>query len=217
MKAISLITRKTDTCRDTFRRYYENTHCRLAIRNFPYQRYTRNYLKSDALGLDFDCISEFQMASDFDSSNIMHSRSRKLLEDDEHLFMQPEKIRVARADETILLDRTCAESPVSSSRYALLFKRCDMEQSEFCQRVEAAAQVMSWDIGTLQKLSLDMLKPLAGERFPFDAILWMQTVTACMTHLLPAGVTPGIIGAVAVHTHATSRNELQQGFVKYLP
>lgn len=179
MNAISLITRKADTSRDSFRHDYEGIHCHLAMRNFPYQRCTPNYLKADAIGLDFDCISEFKMVADFDSRNLMSSPARKLLMDDERQFMQPENTQVALEDETVLLNHSDATSSGSLSRCALLFARSEMELLEFRHRVEASAEVLSWNIGTLQSLSLDLLQPVTGSDLPVDAVVWMQTIRPC--------------------------------------
>lgn len=217
MKAISLLTRRPDLTREAFRRYYEDIHSPLAIANFPYQQYTRNHLLDEVVGLDFDCISEFRMQAGFDLRQAMQSRSRALMRDDERRFMRPERIRVAMSEEYVLADGSKADDSVLQHRYALLLSRAGRAQAEFRREVEAWARALSRDIRGLCSMSLDLLSPVVGSDFPFDALLWLQLEQQPER---PSGITgpaPGLLAVVQVHTHSSSARQLKQGFVAFLP
>ncbi|BDX20184.1 EthD domain-containing protein [Halopseudomonas aestusnigri] len=217
MKAISLLTRRADLSRDAFRRYYEEIHSPLAIAHFPYRQYTRNHLVDEVGGLDFDCISEFQMQRGFDIRQAMQSRSRALMRDDERKFMRPERIRVAMSEESVMVEGAKTDDALSQLRYALLFSRAGRSQTEFRREVEAWARSLSRDIRGLRRMSLDLLSPVVGSDFPFDALLWLQLDQHPERPPGLTGPAPGLLAAVQVHTHSSSAQQLKQGFVAFLP
>ncbi|UJJ31606.1 EthD domain-containing protein [Halopseudomonas maritima] len=214
MKAISLLSRRLDLSKDAFRSYYEDNHSPLAMRHFPYRRYTRNHLVEDVQGLDFDCISESQMMPGFDTREMMHSRSRQLMVEDERRFMRPEKIRVALAQEFLLLDAEEHAQTGYQRRHALLLSRAGLRRDEFRQRAERWAQALHRDVCELRQISLDLLTPVAGSDFPFDGVLWLSMPEQTRPLLALPGM---VIASIAVHTHASSVQELQRNFVAYLP
>lgn len=214
MKAISLLSRRLDLSKDEFRSYYEDNHSPLAMRHFPYKRYTRNHLVEDVQGLDFDCISESQMMPGFDTREIMRSRSRQLMVEDERRFMRPEKIRVALAQELLLMDTGEYVQPGYQRRYALLLSRAGLGREEFRQRAERWAMALLRDLGELLRISLDLLTPISGSDFPFDGVLWITMPEQVSPPLALPGM---VIASVAVHTHASSVQELQRNYVAYLP
>ncbi len=94
IKAMSFIKRKQGLSREEFIKHYEEEHAPLAIKHFPFKKYTRNYL----IGmdeLDFDCITEvwFETMEDCQAAaEFSISEAYKVISDDEEKFMDRDKI-----------------------------------------------------------------------------------------------------------------------------
>ncbi len=215
MKSISLITRRPDLSPAAFQSYYEDTHCWLGMKHFPFTRYTRNHLAVESAAVDFDCLSEFGMEPSFDGGDVMRSRSRALMLDDERQFMLPERIRVAVVREQALVGT--ADDTLGCSRYLLLFQCVGADLETYQAGVAEAAQEWLADVPGVRHASLDLRVASAGSAFPYDALLWL-TLEAGYEALLPqAGDWPGLLAVVAVTTHATPEATLRESFEAYLP
>ena len=215
MKSISLLTRRADLSPAAFKRYYEDTHCWLGMKHFPFTRYTRNHLAVASAAVDFDCLSEFGMEPSFEGGDVMRSRSRALMLDDERQFMLPERIRVAVVREQRLLGT--ADDTLGCARYVLLFQRTDADLEIYQAAIAEAAKEWLADLPSVQHASLDLRVASAGSEFPYDALLWL-TLDASSAVLLPqAGDWPGLLAVVAVTTHATPTATLRENFKAYLP
>lgn len=217
MKSISLITRRDDIPRKTFRDYYEGQHCTLAMRYFPYQRYTRNHLSDDA-NPGFDCISEFGMSDEFlaIAGNAMASESRARLLADEREFMQPEQIRVALVDEVVLKPATV--EGIGHRRYALLFCAAQHPE-EYSKFMQAQLGPVLEGVQGLKAASLDIIRRRSDGHFGFDALLWLtlDEGSAAETLMERLGQMEGLVQTLAVSTFATPLAELQDRFECYLP
>lgn len=216
MKSVSLISRRDDLSRAAFRRYYEDIHCWLGMKYFPFTRYTRNHLVATPAGVDFDCLSEFGMDPDFDGGDIMRSRSRALMLNDELKFMNPERIRVAAVREQVLLDTSTEASATEISRYLLLFQCTDSDRRQFKAKVESTAREMVAETPQISHASLDLVAE-PDTRFPYDALLWLTMSQESATSLPKPGELPGLLAVATVSTHATPEAILRQHFEAYLP
>ncbi len=94
IKAMSFIKKKQGLSREEFIKHYEEEHAPLAMRHFPFKKYTRNYL----IGmdeLDFDCITEvwFETMEDCQAAaEFSVSEAYKVISDDEEKFMDRDSI-----------------------------------------------------------------------------------------------------------------------------
>ncbi|NLD01155.1 MAG: hypothetical protein GX673_10335 [Gammaproteobacteria bacterium] len=215
MKSISLLTRRADLSPAAFKAYYEDIHCWLGMQHFPFTRYTRNHLAVESAQVDFDCLSEFGMEPSFEGGDVMRSRSRALMLDDERQFMITERIRVAVMREQTLLGT--ADDTLGCSRYVLLFQRTDADLEIYQAAIAEAAQEWIVDLSGVRHASLDLRVASALSEFPYDALLWLTLEDGCEALLPQAGDWPGLLAVVAVTTHATPAATLRENFKAYLP
>ncbi|SDP24118.1 EthD domain-containing protein [Pseudomonas jinjuensis] len=209
MKAISLISRRSDLTPAEFRAYYENTHCWLAMQHFPYRRYTRNHVLAASVAVDFDCLSEFAMDPGFDGRAVMQSRSRALLVDDEKEFMDPAQIRVAGAEEIPLHG-----SPIDGgTRHVLALQRGDLDDGDFRRQVDLLGQKLA-HLPDVRHASLDLVH---GSGFPFAALIWLTLDGDAPLRLPPGLPLAERTTQLTVATHATPEAVLRQHHVAYLP
>lgn len=216
MKSISLISRRGDLSRAAFLRYYEDSHCWLGMKHFPFIRYTRNHLTAAPSGVDFDCVSEFGLATGFNGGDVMRSRSRALMLDDELKFMDPERIRVATVQEQTLVDTSTKAPATEISRYLLLFQRTDSDQPTFQANVENTAKEMVAEMDQISHASLDLVAK-SDSRFPYDALLWLTMSQESALSLPKSGELQGLLAVVTVSTYATPEAVLREHFEAYLP
>ena len=97
IKAMSFIKRKQGLSREEFIKHYEEEHAPLAMKYFPFKKYTRNYVIGSLgiAGLDFDCITEvwFETMEDCQAAaEFSVSEAYKVISDDEEKFMDRNKI-----------------------------------------------------------------------------------------------------------------------------
>lgn len=215
MKSISLISKRDDLLLSAFRRYYEETHCWLGMKHFPFVRYTRNHVVAAPTSVDFDCLSEFSMDSDFKAGDVMRSGSRALMLEDELKFMDPTRIRVASVRELRLLG--VADQNTQYPRYLLLFQRGDAVLPAYQERLQIAAPELLSSLSGIAHASLDLCVPRAGVEFPYDALLWLTLQEGHDAALSQLGDLPGLVALVAVATYATPTVTLRENFKAYLP
>ncbi|MCO5785271.1 hypothetical protein DHB74_02755 [Pseudomonas sp. G11-1] len=213
MKAVSLVSRRADLDRAGFRDYYETTHCPLAMQYFPFLGYTRNHLL-DHPELDFDCISEFEAPAWLDDVDVMGSRSRQLVMDDELKFMDPARIRVAGVRRHVLITpaREAAAGRLDS-RVLLLERQGDSMLAEARQLAEQLASARP----DLHGMHLDLLDNDPRCPLPCNALLWIDWLDR--SEPLPAALTqlPGLQRMVQVERCDTPLATLQERFVAFQP
>ena len=213
MKSISLLSKRADLSAADFQAYYEDTHCWLGMQHFPFVRYTRNHVvaDTDTRSVDFDCISEFAMAADFNGGDVMNSVSRALMVEDELKFMDPTHIRVASVREQTLVGTL--DATLGLPRYVALFQ--GVEQPAL---IEPAVKAWLASVDTVRHASLDECIARTGQSFPYQALLWLTLTDEQATTTLPqVGDLPGLLAVVPVTTHATPPATLSQNFKAYLP
>ena len=210
MKAVSLVSKRDALSVGDFQQYYENIHCWLAMKYFPYIRYTRNHVVSSRSAVDFACISEFVLDPLFSGKDLMNSGSRAKLLADELMFMKPECIRVVPMHEQYLLG--AADQTVNEKRYAFLFhKKTDLSN--------VVVNIKDWLATQVTRISvarLDTCVPEAQGDFPYAAILWLSLTEEAHEWALSNDFM-GVADQLQVHTCATPESELRERFEVYIP
>lgn len=212
MKAVSLISRRADLSRAEFRRYYESSHCWLAMQHFPFRRYVRNHVLDDPQ-LDFDCISEFELSEGLSDIDLMASRSRHLILDDERQFMEQSRIRIASAKEYPLIV-PATELPAQRLQSQVL-----MLQLEARALLAATAPLV--ELATtrpdLHALRLDVLRSDPQRPFPCNALLWLDWCDRQEPLPVELEELPGLIQSLWLRREQTSAEQLQRSFVAFQP
>ncbi|PRB83964.1 EthD domain-containing protein [Pseudomonas sp. MYb185] len=213
MKAVSLISRRADLGRTEFRHYYENTHCWLAMQHFPFRRYVRNHVL-DQPQLDFDCISEFELAEDLSQYDLMASRSRQLILDDEQQFMDQSRIRIAAATEYPLIV-PAAEVPAERLESQVLLLQ--LEEQPLRAVVEQLARRLADTRPDLHAMRLDLLHSDPQRPFPCNALLWLDWLDR--REAVPARLNelPGLLHELWLVRSSTAPSQLQERFVAFQP
>lgn len=212
MKAVSLISRRGDLSRAEFRRYYETSHCWLAMQHFPFRRYVRNHVL-DHPQLDFDCISEFELTEDLSGIDLMASRSRQLILDDERQFMEQSRIRIAGAKEYPLLVPS-TELPAQRLQSQVLMLQ--LEESAALAATAPLARLGATR-ADLHALRLDVLRSDPRRPFPCSALLWLDWCDRQEPPPAELAQLPGLIQGLWLHREHTPAEQLQRRFVAFQP
>ena len=169
MKAVSLVTRRANLDRAGFRDYYETTHCWLAMQHFPFLGYTRNHLL-DHPELDFDCISEFAAPAEMAEIDVMNSRSRQLVANDELQFMDPSRIRVAAVRPHQLIPSK-EGGPQRLQAQVLMIEH---DQQALLQILQKLVPQLVAAHPALHGMRLDLLDNDPRCPLPSNAVLWLD-------------------------------------------
>lgn len=212
MKAVSLVSRRADLDRAGFRDYYETTHCWLAMQHFPFMGYTRNHLLNHPQ-LDFDCISEFEAPDYLDQVDVMSSRSRQLVMDDELQFMDPRRIRVAGVRRHPLIVPSQADPKQLESHVLLL----QQDQDGLLEMVLQLARQLAATRADLHALRLDLLDNDPRYPLPCNALLWMDWLDRSEPLPTILEQLPGLQAALQVERCNTPLAVLQEKFVAFQP
>lgn len=212
MKAVSLVSRRADLDRAGFRDYYETTHCWLAMQHFPFMGYTRNHLLNHPQ-LDFDCISEFEAPDYLDKVDVMSSRSRQLVMDDELQFMDPRRIRVAGVRSHPLIVPSQADPKQLESQVLLL----QQDQDGLLEMARQLARQLAATRADLHALRLDLLDNDPRYPFPCNALLWMDWLDRSEPLPTILEQLPGLQAVLQVERRNTPLAVLQENFVAFQP
>lgn len=169
MKTIVLFSRRPDLSRDAFRDYYETKHVPLAVWYLHFAKYVRNHLIAPS-DTEFDVMSEFWLADPDAAGGLATSAAGALLRKDEARFMIEDRFR-ATADESLLAGPPREAEIGRIKKYAVLCTR-----RAYSTSAEFIADTRDWGqrlgtLSTLTRVTIDIVKPLAGGTFPADAIL----------------------------------------------
>lgn len=191
MKSVCLLSRRADLSRAAFRDYYESQHCLLGMRYFPFQRYVRNHLLCSQPEVDFDCLSEFEVAVGFRSQDVLNSPAGILLRADEQRFMIRELIRPAAAVESLLFGPQRGVDRFVSGRQLLLFKRGDEALQSFALRLATHGAALGAATPGVRRVTLDLFQAYPGIAFGYDAMLslWLEEGAAVAESDWPAEVS----------------------------
>ena len=213
MKAVSLVTRRSDLSRAAFRAYYETTHSALAMQYFPFVGYTRNHLL-DHPELDFDCISEFEAPAEMAEVDIMNSGSRQRVAADEVQFMDPTCIRVAGVRPHALVVPAAAVDAQRLSRRVLLIEH---DQQNLLDRLQQLVGNLIASSPSLHALRLDLLDNDPHCPLPCNALLWLDMLEPDAP--LPAALAqlPGLSLTLRVACCDTPPATLRERFVAFHP
>lgn len=213
MKAVSLVSRRADLDRAGFRDYYETTHCWLAMQHFPFLGYTRNHL-TDHPELDFDCISEFEAPAYLDDVDVMNSRSRQLVMEDELQFMDPERIRVAGVRRHTLITPAQQDPVARLNSHVLLLEH---HQETLLALAQQLAGELAATRADLHGMRLDLLDNDPRQPLPCNALLWLDWLDR--NEPLPTALQqlPGLQMTLQVERCDTPQAALQERFVAFRP
>jgi len=188
MKSICLLSQKTGSSREAFRRYYEDNHAILGMRHFPFAKYLRNHVVTASGPIDFDVLSEFYSDDLAKSAEIMAGPIGAIMDADEKRFMDQSLIRPAASDETILYGPPRDIAPPGTRRVLMMLDAPD------AAALAAWAPKFAGAHPEITRISLDLATPfVAGDRaFPFDGVLslWLKPGEAAPAADLPGDVTP---------------------------
>lgn len=213
MKSVSFVSRRTDLDRAGFRDYYEATHCWLAMQHFPFLGYTRNHLVGHP-ELDFDCISEFESPAYLNDVDVMNSRSRYLVMDDELQFMDPARIRVAGVRRhTLITPSRSIPAGQLDSRVLLL----EYDQEPLLALVQQLAEELAATRTDLHGMRLDLLDNDPRYPLPCNALLWLDKLDR--SEPMPAALQrlPGLQMTLQIARCDTPRTTLREKFVAFQP
>lgn len=211
MKAVSLISRRADLGRAEFRHYYETSHCWLAMQHFPFRRYVRNHVLGHPQ-LDFDCISEFELAEDLSRFDLMASRSRQLILADEEQFMDQGRIRIATAREyPLIVPATEVPSERLESQVLLL----QLDEQALLVLGEQLARQLATTRPDLHALRLDLLRSDPQRPFPCNALLWLDWRDRREPPPTRLAELPGLLHDLWLARASTPSAQLQERFVAF--
>ena len=171
VKTIVLSRRRPDLTRDAFRDYYETQHVPLAIRHVPFTKYVRNHLVAPS-NAEFDVVSEFQLADPVAATALATSQIGETLREDAAKFMAEERFTGA-GEESLLVGPPRTFETGRVKKYALLLKR-----RAYAGEADFIADARDWGRrlaaeAKAKRVTIDLIRPYAGGRFPADAILWL--------------------------------------------
>jgi hypothetical protein len=169
VKTIVLFHRRPDLSRHAFRDYYEGQHVPLAIQHMQFTKYVRNHLVAPS-NAEFDVVSEFWLADP--AAALAGSAADEILRADEAKFMAAERSR-ATAEESLLAGPPRKYESGRVQKYALLLNR-----RAYAGEADFIADARDWGrrlaaASTSKRVTIDVVKPIAGGTFPANAFLWL--------------------------------------------
>jgi hypothetical protein len=171
VKTIVLSRRRPDLTRDAFRDYYETQHVPLAIRHVPFTKYVRNHLVAPS-NVEFDVVSEFWLADPDVATTFTTSPAGEILREDEAQFMMEDRFR-ATAEESVLAGPPGVVETGRVKKYALLLnRRAYAGEADFIADARDWGRRLAADTKA-KRVTIDVVKPFAGNTFPGNAILWL--------------------------------------------
>jgi hypothetical protein len=171
VKTIVLFHRRPDLTRDAFRDYYETRHVPLAIQHVRFTKYVRNHLVAPS-NVEFDVVSEFWLADPDAAATLATSPAGKILREDETQFMIENRFR-ATAEESLLTGPPRTIETGRVKKYALLFnRRAYAGDADFIADARDWGRRLAADTKA-KRVTIDVVKPFAGNTFPANAILWL--------------------------------------------
>jgi len=163
--------RRPELTRDAFRDYYEARHAPLAIQHVRFTKYVRNHLiaPSDA---EFDVVSEFWLVDPKEAIELDKSPAGEILRADADKFVGQTRFR-AIAEESLLAGPPRRYETGRVQKYALLLNR-----RAYAAEADFIADARDWGRrlaqgATAKRVTIDVVKPFPGGRFPANAILWL--------------------------------------------
>jgi len=171
VKTIAMSRRRPELTRDAFRDYYETRHAPLALQHVRFTKYVRNHLiaPSDA---EFDVVSEFWLVDPKEAIELDKSPAGEILRADADKFVGQTRFR-AIAEESLLAGPPRRYETGRVQKYALLLNR-----RAYAAEADFIADARDWGRrlaqgATAKRVTIDVVKPFPGGRFPANAILWL--------------------------------------------
>jgi hypothetical protein len=193
--------------RDAFRDYYETRHVPLAIQHVRFTKYVRNHLIAPS-NADFDVIAELWLAGPTNQTEVLTSEVGQMLLDDADTFVARERFR-GSAEESLLVGPPRRYETGRVQKYALLLNR-----RAYAAEADFIADARDWgrqlaDRADAKRVTIDVIKPLPGERVPANAILWLWLDSAFDVGLTEKPPNPiDIVGILTLDAYETPRDKL---------
>ena len=199
--------RRPELSRDAFRDYYETRHAPLAIQHVRFTKYVRNHLIAPS-NAEFDVVSEFWLADPAEAGALDSSSAGELLRADADTFVGPERFR-AVAEESLLAGPPRRYETGRVKKYALLLNR-----HAYAGEADFIADARDWgrrlaDGAKAKRVTIDVVKPFKGGKFPANAILWLWLDRAFDVGLADAPPRPiDIVRILTLDAYETPRDKL---------
>jgi hypothetical protein len=193
--------------RDAFRAYYETWHVPLAIQHIPLTKYVRNHLIAPS-NAEFDVIAELWLDGTTSPAEVRTSEAGKVLLDDADKFLAPDRFR-GSAEESLLVGPPRRYETGRVQKYALLLNR-----RAYAAEADFIADARDWgrqlaDRADAERVTIDVIKPLPGERVPANAILWLWLDSAFDVGLTEKPPNPiDIVSILTLDAYETPRDKL---------
>ena len=165
IKILSVKTRRTDTTREDFRRHYEEQHVPLGLGfldRFRWRRYVRNHVVDIVQGgVDFDCLSEFWIASREDQAEtraFVQEPGFRVLDEDDARFLDVDRRFSCELEETFVAGaRGAGGDPPGTRRRMAIFERTASDApAAFVAGVTAALRGGAWPgLGGSGRVAID--------------------------------------------------------------
>jgi hypothetical protein len=171
VKTIGMSRRRPELSRDAFREYYETRHAPLAIEHARFTKYVRNHLIAPS-NAEFDVVSEFWLVDPREATALNTSLAGEILRADADAFIGPERFR-AIAEESLLAGPPRRYETGRVQKYALLLnRRAYAAEADFIADGRDWGRRLAAD-AKAKRVTIDVVKPFPGGRFPAGAILWL--------------------------------------------
>lgn len=171
MKTIVLSRRRPELTRDAFRDYYETRHAPLALWHLSFTKYVRNHLVAPS-NAAFDVVSEFWLADPGAAMAFATSTNADALREDAAQFMAADRF-VATSEESLLAGPPRTFETGRVQKYALLLsRRAYAGEADFIADSRDWGRRLAAD-SKAKRVTIDIVKPVAGGTFPATAILWL--------------------------------------------
>lgn len=153
IKILSVKTRRADTTREVFRRHYEERHVPLGLGfldRFRWRRYVRNHVLAVPHGrVDFDCLSEFWIASREDQAEtraFVQEPGFRVLDEDDARFLDVGRRFSCELEETFVAgSRGAGGDPPGTRRRMAIFERGASEpEAAFAAGIVSAIRAGAW-------------------------------------------------------------------------
>ena len=171
MKTIVMSRRRPELTRDAFREYYETQHAPLAIQHVRFTKYVRNHLIAPS-NAEFDVVSEFWLVDPKVALELDNTAAGETLGADADTFIGQPRLR-AIAEESLLAGPPRRYETGRVQKYALLLNR-----RAYAAEADFIADARDWgrrlaQSAAAKRVTIDVVKPFPGGRFPANAFLWL--------------------------------------------
>jgi hypothetical protein len=164
IKILSVKTRREGSTREAFRRHYEERHVPLGLgflEHFRWRRYVRNHVLAVHAGrVDFDCLTEFWVASRADQEATrafaLEPAFRVLDEDDARFLEIGRRFSCELAEDFVAGGHGAGDPPGTRRLMALFARPASSDPARFVATIAAAVRGGAWPgIAGCERIAID--------------------------------------------------------------